>query len=233
MNKIINKEQRIGEIATIFPGATNIFMDYEIDFCCGGDRPLSVAIEEKDLNEYELLDRLNSGYEKMKDELESSDNFKEKTMSEQIDYIVNKHHTFMKEEMPITQELLSKILKVHYVSHGTELSKLHRLFNNLKAEIEEHLIKEEELLFPMIKQYEKDPTEENRKKAFKVLEETESEHEAAGDILKEMRKITDGFKVPEDGCNTYRITFEKIEAIEKDLFEHIHLENNILFERLK
>ncbi|WP_130807874.1 iron-sulfur cluster repair di-iron protein [Senegalia massiliensis] len=233
MERTINKEQRIGDIATIFPGATNIFMDYEIDFCCGGDRSLSIAIEEKDLNEKELLDRLNSEYEKMKDEVENSYNFKEKTMGEQIDYIVNKHHTFMKEEMPITQELLSKILKVHYVSHGTELSKLHKLFNSLKAEIEEHLIKEEELLFPMIKQYEKDPTEENRIKALKVLEETESEHEAAGDILKEMRKITDGFKVPEDGCNTYIITFEKIEAIEKDLFEHIHLENNILFERLK
>lgn len=233
MENMINQNMRIGEIATIFPGATNIFMDYEIDFCCGGDRPLSVAIEEKDVDEKELLDRLNSEYEKMKDEIENSDNFKEKTMAEQIDYVVNKHHTFMKEEMPITQELLSKILKVHYASHGTKLSKLHKLFNSLKAEIEEHLIKEEELLFPMIKEYEKNSTEENREKALKVLEETESEHEAAGDILKEMRKLTDGFKTPEDGCNTYRITFEKMESIEKDLFEHIHLENNILFERLK
>ncbi|MGO1371296.1 MAG: iron-sulfur cluster repair di-iron protein [Senegalia sp. (in: firmicutes)] len=233
MEKIINKDMRIGQIATIFPGATNIFMNYEIDFCCGGDRALSIAIDEKDVDEKELLDRLNSEYEKMKDEIESSDNFKEKTMAEQIDYVVNKHHTFMKEEMPITEGLLSKILKVHYVSHGRELSKLHKLFNSLKAEIEEHLIKEEELLFPMIKKYENDPTQENRKKALKVLEETESEHEAAGDILKEMRKLTDGYKLPSDGCRTYEITFEKIEAIEKDLFEHIHLENNILFERLK
>jgi len=100
-------------------------------------------------------------------------------------------------------------------------------------ELEQHLIKEEEILFPLIKKYEDNPTAENLNKAITVMNETEDEHEAAGDILKEMRKLTNGFKAPENGCNTFVKTYEKIEAIEKDLFNHIHLENNILFERLK
>lgn len=233
MNIIINKDQQIGEIATIFPKATNIFMEYEIDFCCGGDRKLEIAILEKDINEDELLDRLNKEYEEMQRNINNQTDWQKENMSDLIDYIVNKHHTFMKEEMPVTERFLSKILRVHYLSHGDILVELHKLFNQLKAEIEEHLIKEEEVLFPLIKEYEYNPSNETLEKALKVLEETESEHDVAGDILKEMRKLTKGFKVPEDGCNTYKITYEKIEAIEKDLFQHIHLENNILFNRIK
>lgn len=233
MKKEINKSQKIGEIATIFPKSINVFMEYEIDFCCGGDRKLEEAILKKDIDEEELLDRLNIEYENMKKDLDKETDWKNKSMSKLIDYIINKHHSFMKKEMPITEEFLSKILKVHYEAHGEELSKLHKLFNQLKVEIEEHLIKEEELLFPLIKEYENNPSEERLQKALKVLEETESEHDIAGDILKEMRSLTNGYELPKDGCNTYQITYQKIESIEKDLFQHIHLENNILFDKLK
>ncbi|MBS4538864.1 iron-sulfur cluster repair di-iron protein [Clostridium sp. D2Q-11] len=233
MEKIIKKDQPIGEIATIFPKATNIFMEYEIDFCCGGDRKLEVAIAEKNIDENELLDKLNTEYQEMQKSMDKDVDWQQESMSNLIDYIVNKHHAFMKEEMPVTERFVSKILQVHYLSHGDVLVELHKLFNQLKTEIAEHLIKEEEVLFPLIKEYENNPSEKTLEKALKVLEETESEHDVAGDILKDMRKLTKGFKVPEDGCNTYRVTYEKIEAIEKDLFQHIHLENNILFNRLK
>jgi len=109
---------------------------------------------------------------------------------------------------------------------------VHKLFHTLKTELEQHLIKEEEILFPMIKRYEAEPSDDLYKNMKETTAETEEEHEAAGDILKELREITAEYTVPQDGCGTYRRTFEILEELEADLFQHIHLENNILFHRL-
>jgi regulator of cell morphogenesis and NO signaling len=233
MKKMFNKNQRIGEIATIFPKATDIFMDYEIDFCCGGDRELEAALKEQGISSEEMLYKLNKAYDEFKDSFDNEVDWKTRSMTELIDYVVNKHHSFMREELPITAQLLNKILKVHYIDSGGLLSKLNKLFSNLKMEIEEHLIKEEELLFPLIKEYEKNPSDKELAKVLKVMSEIENEHENAGDILKEMRRITKGYIVPETGCSSFERTYQKMQEIEADLFKHIHLENNILFERLK
>ncbi|AOY78045.1 iron-sulfur cluster repair di-iron protein [Clostridium formicaceticum] len=232
MKKIFMTSQKIGEIATIFPKATDIFMAYEIDFCCGGDRPLATALKEQNINASEILKKLHDAYEKYEALQNKEIDWTKATLSELIDYIVGKHHTFMRDELPTTGQLLNKILKVHYVDHGETLSKLHKLFNQLKSEIEEHLIKEEELLFPLIKEYEKNPSKDVLEKVFKIMKETEDEHDNAGDVLKEMRRITCQYQAPSGGCNSFVRTYEKLQAIEADLFQHIHLENNILFQRL-
>lgn len=233
MIKTFSKAQKIGEIATLFPKATEIFMNYEIDFCCGGDRTLEIAMKEQNINEEELLSRLNDAYAEFDKLASENRDWRRASSSALIDFIVNKHHAFMREELPVTEKLLNKILRVHYVENGEVLSRLHRLFSSLKSEIEEHLIKEEEILFPLIKKYEKDPTDEKKEAIVSIMSETENEHDNAGDILKEMRKITDGYRVPESGCRSFERTYEKLKAIESDLFHHIHLENNILFERFK
>jgi len=230
---MFNKKNRIGEIATILPKATNIFMKYEIDFCCGGDRPLEEALVKQGIDENKIMNEINSAYEEFKNTMNDDIDWRKEKMSDLIDFVVNKHHGFLREELPVTAQYLNKILQVHYEHNGELLSKLNKLFNALKIELEEHLVKEEVLLFPLIKEYEKNPSKDTLEKAIKVMNETESEHDAAGDIIKEMRKITNGFKVPQNVCRTFEITYEKIEAIESDLFHHIHLENNILFERVK
>ena len=84
----------------------------------------------------------------------------------------------------------------------------------------------------MIKEYEHNPSKELFNKIDKVMKETEDEHETAGDVLKELRKITEEYCVPEDGCTTYSLSYGKLQELEADLFEHIHLENNILFKGL-
>lgn len=230
---MFNKKNKIGEIATIFPKATNIFMKYEIDFCCGGDRPLEEALKKQGIDENKIIDEINNEYEKFKETMGNEIDWRNEKMSDLIDFVINKHHAFLKEELPITAKYLNKILQVHYEHNGELLSKLNKLFNALKVELEEHLVKEEVLLFPLIKEYEKKPSKETLEKAIKVMNETESEHDAAGDIIKEMRRITEGFKLPDNVCRTFEITYEKIEAVESDLFHHIHLENNILFEKIK
>ncbi len=105
------------------------------------------------------------------------------------------------------------------------------LFNDLRKELEAHLVKEETLVFPALRDS-STRTDEGREKIRKLIEELETEHDAAGDIIKELRSVTRNFVPPEDGCGTYEIAFHKLSELEENTFNHIHLENNILFNRL-
>jgi regulator of cell morphogenesis and NO signaling len=118
---------------------------------------------------------------------------------------------------------------VHYVTHGDSLSKIHNLFGNLKTELELHLIKEERILFPMIKAYELNPNQDLKDEIMKYIATTEDEHDVAGDLFKALDIETDNYQAPADGCITYTRTFQLMDDLEKDTFNHIHLENSILF----
>ncbi|HEY9060679.1 MAG TPA: iron-sulfur cluster repair di-iron protein [Pseudobacteroides sp.] len=229
MNRF-NVLQSIGEIVSIMPKASEVFKEYNIDFCCGGNRPLSEAIREQKLNDREVISKLDQAYEAT-NKLQNQADFRKMSSSKLIDYIISKHHSYLKKMLPELGELTAKILRVHGPSHS-DLFKVHKLFHTLKTELEQHLIKEEEILFPMIKEYDASPSKEMLGRINKVMKETEDEHETAGGVLKELRKITEEYKVPEDGCSTYCRTFDKLQELETDLFEHIHLENNILFKQL-
>lgn len=233
MNKLnFNASQSIGDIVAILPKASEVFRKYHIDFCCGGNRPLSEAIAEQNLNESEILQKLEEAYEVAGKHINGTDtDFTKISRSELIDYIVNTHHVFVKKILPELSEYTTKILRVHGLNHE-ELSTVHKLFHNLKTELDQHLIKEEELLFPLIKEYDRSPSSELLSKISEVMKGTEDEHEAAGDILKELRRLTDNFTTPQDACNTFRLTYDKLQELEADLFQHIHLENNILFKQL-
>ncbi|MGD8191251.1 iron-sulfur cluster repair di-iron protein [Brevibacillus ginsengisoli] len=231
MEMKFNTTDKIGEIVARFPGASNIFKEYKIDFCCGGNRPLAHAFDQLKLNGEEVLNKLQAAFEDAQNKQNASRNWKEAPSSEIIEFVVNTHHAYLTKELPLLSEFVTKIMRVHGPAHP-ELSQLHRLFHSLKLELEQHLVKEEEILFPLIRAYEAIPTEENRNQAFAKLNELESEHELAGNLLKEMRAITNDYTLPEGACRTYTITFHKLAELESDLFEHIHLENNILFPRL-
>lgn len=231
MENIFSGAQTLGEIVAVMPKAGEIFKQYRIDFCCGGNRCLSEAIKEQNLDEVEVLMKLDEAFDQNNNEREVSRNFSKMSQSELTEYIENTHHVYTKKVLPELSELTTKIMRVHGLNHEV-LFKVHKLFSVLKAELEQHLMKEEEILFPYIRLHEGNPSDQAFKKIKQVMEETEAEHEAAGDILKELRKITEDYKVPDDGCNTYSMTFKTLEELESDLFQHIHLENNILFKKL-
>lgn len=228
--KAFKIEQSVGEIVSIMPRASEIFKEFNIDFCCGGNRALTEVIKEQKLNEDEILKRLDEAYEETKKRTDQVD-FRKMSPSELIDYIVDTHHTFVKRILPELSELTTKILRVHGPNHE-ELFKVHKLFHNLKTELEQHLIKEEEILFPMIKDYDKKPSNDLLNRIKKVMKETEDEHETAGGVLKDLRKITEEYNLPEGVCGTFCLTYERLQELESDLFQHIHLENNILFKQL-
>ena len=231
MNKF-NSNQKIGDIVTQFPKAADIFKECKIDFCCGGDRLLITAIKEQGIKETELLKKINDSYEKLKNNLYSQDrNWVEAPLDELVDQIVNVHHAYLYENLPKISELTTKILRVHGEKHP-ELSRAHKLFHTVKMELEAHLIEEETIQYPAINAYLRSNSEADLDKAINIINQLQDEHIGAGNILKELREVTNDYDLPSDACTTYRLTFQKLEELEADLFQHIHLENNILFPRI-
>lgn len=232
MEKIINKNQKLGEVVSIFPGSSEIFNGLKIDYCCGGHDTLGEALKEKGLNEDSVIQELNEEYDNfIKSNAEYKDWRKEKPTA-LMKHIEETHHDFTKKELREIDALLFKVLKVHFSHHGEELMKVHKLFGALKTELEEHLVKEEENLFPLIKAYEKTKDKKYKEAIEKFIKETEDEHDAAGDILKEMEEITRDFKAPEGACTTFKLVYNKLHNLEKDLFIHIYLENSVLFKMI-
>ncbi|NLK74664.1 MAG: iron-sulfur cluster repair di-iron protein [Clostridiales bacterium] len=224
--------QHIGDIVANFPKASQVFMEYRIDFCCGGNRPLKEAIQEQQLDETEVIDKLNNLYKSYSEEIAlKEENWLEADLDVLVDHIVNKHHGFLWRELPNISQLTTKILRVHG-AHHPELAKVNRLFHMIKMELEEHLTKEETLQYPAIKKYLESNSKEDLSEAVRIINELEEEHTAAGNILKELRVVTKDYAIPDDVCATYVLTYEMLQTLEEDLFQHIHLENNILFPRL-
>ncbi|MFB9275155.1 iron-sulfur cluster repair di-iron protein [Cohnella cellulosilytica] len=233
MSQRFNGEERIGDIVADFPGASRLFKEAKIDFCCGGDRKLSEAAGGQGLSLDELTSRLNASYAEAAARNEAVEtDWKTAPIPDFIDHIVERHHDYLKKELPHIGELLTKVLRVHGAGHP-ELALLHRRFHQMKIELDQHLIAEEETLFPLLKRYAAEPGEEAREKAVAGLDDLEKDHSVVGDYLKEMREKSDGYALPPEACRTYTLAFGKLVELEADLFEHIHLENNVLFPRIE
>lgn len=225
--------ESVGDIVTKLPKAADVFRKYKIDFCCGGHRKLAEVIKEQGLKEEVIGEELSAVYEASKKLKNEKQDWKEAPYDQLVDYIVETHHGYLQRELPKLSALTTKILRVHGIDHGEVLSQVHKFFHSLKAELEQHLIKEEELVFPLIREYQKNPSQELLKRIDRANKELEEEHEGAGGLLKKLRKITNDYHVPSGGCHSFELTYRGLEELEGDTFQHVHLENNILFPRLK
>ncbi|MDD7766521.1 MULTISPECIES: DUF542 domain-containing protein [Anaerococcus] len=207
------------------------FNKEKIDFCCNGYMTVADVAKEKNIDPIILVrkiqDRIYTSNSKAK-EIIDLDDFKEFRIGEMIDSILIDHHKRERDLLFEIDPSLNKILSVHFARHGEELMKLHSLFADLKKELEEHFVKEEEITFPLMLENES-PSQE----VIKKVEELETDHEEAGDIIKEMIELTDWFKVPKDACRTYIHTFDLLEELVKDVFVHIFKENSIMFEKFR
>ncbi|BBU39584.1 iron-sulfur cluster repair di-iron protein [Aeribacillus sp. FSL K6-1121] len=229
MKTIFTENTTVGEIVAMLPKASDVFKKNKIDFCCGGDRSLKEAADKRGVAIEELMSQLQDLYAATDEKTEK--NWLTATYSELIDHIINKHHRYLLEELPNLSPYVTKVMRVHGENHP-HLIKIHKLFNELKTELEQHLWKEESEVFPLISQFEKQPTSENEQKMKKMIADLTNEHDKTGDIIKEIRRITNDYTLPDGACRTYQLVYNRLEALESDLFEHIHLENNVLFPRI-
>lgn len=222
----------VSEIALEMPITTKVFEEFKIDYCCGGRKPFLEACQNVGANPEIVM-------QKIEDVIESTENkefewLTDSTLNDLIAYIIETHHTFTRDEIFNLTPLMAKVSKRHGENHQ-ELLELEKVFNELCDDLGPHLLKEEQVLFPYIEKLERAIT-----KSISVpfscfgtvnnpIRMMMMEHDTAGDLLKKMREITNDYTLPEGACMSYTALLNRLEAFEKDLHQHIHLENNLLF----
>jgi regulator of cell morphogenesis and NO signaling len=225
MDRINYNELSLGDIVANDFRSALIFKDAGLDFCCGGKKTLQQACAEKSLKPEpiaELLDELKNQH------IDSSKDFNSWDLAFLTDYIVNTHHKYVLKVLPELVFYTDKIAKVHGSNHP-ELIEVADLFVKVNAELLQHLQKEEEVLFPAIKEVMKTKSTEARKTIASEISRMSGEHEFAGGAIDFINELTGNYAVPEDACNTYLVTMKLLNQFEDDLHIHVHLENNILY----
>ena len=217
----INTETKVGQLAAEHPLATRVFARHGIDYCCGGGRALGKVCAEKGLDTDALLDEIRK-------ELEtpgvSETRWDEAPLGDLIDHILATYHESLREELPRLESMARKVLKVHGDKDPERFNELLTVYLGLKAELESHMMKEEQILFPMIRAGQ-------GAMADGPVSVMEHEHESAATALRRLRELTNDYEVPAEACNTWRALWHGLSALEESLHRHIHLENNILFPR--
>jgi regulator of cell morphogenesis and NO signaling len=211
--------------------AAAIFEKYSLDFCCKGGVTIDKACSEKNVDAasvYAELARLADASP------ENAPHFAEWPIDELIDYIVNVHHKYVRESIPVIYAHAQKVAAVHGANHP-EVIEIARHFATVAAELQNHMMKEERMLFPYIKSLVgakrngEDLTPPPFGTAQNPIAMMEAEHRAAGDELYTVRSLSSNYAPPEDACTTYRVSYQELQQFEQDLHHHVHLENNILF----
>ena len=216
---------KVGDIVSDDYRTAEVFKHHGIDFCCGGNQSLEEAAKEKKLDITELEDNLNN-LDKMA--TKKQPNFKDWKLDFLCDYIVNEYHNKVYKVLPTLMAYLNKIVQVHGANH-TELKEIADLFSTINTELPIHQHQEEEVFFPAIKEL----VNTNSPEAKRIINEQISlmmdEHELIGGAMDKINELSKSYLVPDDGCNTYRVTYQLLEEFEDDLHMHVHLENHILF----
>ncbi|WP_412997306.1 iron-sulfur cluster repair di-iron protein [Neobacillus sp. 3P2-tot-E-2] len=219
----------VRDIVNELPKTSDVFKKFRIDFCCGGNIPLSEAIAANGINEEAIMEELRVIFEKNNSAQTDLEVWTKSDSTTIIDHVINHYHRTSEEELSLLSPYVTKVSRVHGDSHP-ELLKVHELFYEFKKELMEHMAKEEAVVFPLIKQL-ADGTVENREEAINMIVELEKEHDHAGEILRQIRSVTSDYTLPLDACGTYRLVYKRLEDLEGLTFMHVHLENNILFPR--
>lgn len=206
-----------------------VLSEYKLDFCCKGGRTMKEACETRGINPIEVLARI----EEVCLSSVVEENYNNQNLEELTQHIVEKHHEFVRRTAPVITAHLNKVARVHGQNHPEVVSVAH-LFEKIKTDLEDHLIKEELVLFPYIRSLAADGTPPHHYPFNSVampVRNMMTEHEMAGEDMEEIRLLTGDYVPPEDACTTYRIAYKELEEFEADLHKHVHLENNILFPR--
>jgi regulator of cell morphogenesis and NO signaling len=229
MNFTITADTLVKDIVNELPKTSDVFKKNRIDFCCGGNIPLSQAVEQNNLNMDTLLDELKTIIEKSSHADTNLEVWTNSDSNTIIDHVISQYHQVTVEELALLSPYVTKVTRVHG-DHHPELMKVYELFYEFKKEMLEHMAKEEAVVFPLIRALANN-TVENREEAIAMIIELEKEHDHAGEILREIRAVTADFELPLDACGTYRLVYKRLEDLEGLTFMHVHLENNILFPR--
>lgn len=227
--------ETVREIAVKLPGTTRLFERLKIDYCCGGGRTLAEACAaagvepETVAGEIAEIRRAAGGEEQPA-------SWEREPLSAVIRHIVERHHAFTRDELERIEKLAARVAEKHGARHP-ELVTVKALADSLKQDLLPHMLKEEQVLFPFIEKLEAAAASHDALQppffgtVCNPVRMMMTEHETAGEILRELRQVTNDYSTPDDACLSYRSLYRALEEFEADLHEHIHLENNLLFPR--
>lgn len=214
-------EQSLGNLARTIPGATRVFHEYHLDFCCGGKHTLREAAQGKGLDAQAIADRLGR---LAPHEESGAPDWAQRPSPELIEHILARYHARHREQFPELIRLAARVEQVH--GDRTECPRgLARHLEEMHEALECHMWKEEQVLFPLV-------LRGMTAAAHQPAAVMRMEHDHHGQDLAELERLTDGITLPRGACNTWRALYLGLQALREDLMEHIHLENNVLFERL-
>src|ERR1022692_3768757 len=218
----LTEKRTVGEITAALSASVRVFEKYEIDYCCGGKISLAAACAGRGITSERLIEELDAAAAPTAGE---APDWQTASLTDLIDHILTTHHAWLKTELPRLSRLQQKVTAAHGAAHADSLLPLGETLEALRQELEAHMMKEEMVLFPMIRA--------GSASVANPIRCMEHEHDSAGRALERMRAVTGNYTLPADACNSYRALFAGLQEFEADLHQHIHLENNILFPRAK
>lgn len=220
----------LGEIVTSDFRSAGIFESHGLDFCCGGKQTLGDACAAKNLNPDVVIGALRG----LDAEVAERGDLSALEADALADYIVERHHAYVASAMPRIDAWAKKVASAHGARHPETL-RIAEVFAAVRAELEQHMFKEEQILFPYVRQIASaarntdGPAPSRFGTVRNPITMMETEHENAGRDLAELRRLSDDYTLPADACATFTALYQELIAFEHDLHMHIHLENNLLF----
>lgn len=223
-------QTRVSDIVRNHYQTAQVFEKYGVDFCCKGKRPLAEACEEKGLETNEVFSELQNS---LKNNSGADNHYESWSPAFLADYIIEQHHNFVRQNAPTMLHHARKVSMRHGNIHPENIEIEHHV-TQLIAELLDHMEKEETTVFPLIKRIAagENTGENNGENLEQLIAELEGEHTGAGDLLEKVRELSNNFTPPANACTTYKLLYAELDAFEKDLHKHVHLENNILFPKV-
>ena len=225
-------DETLGEIAVKDLRKAEVFKKYGLDFCCGGKKTVKEACAEKGIDVTKVEQELQTTVKNLSAPTPLP--YNEWELDFLADYISNTHHRYVKKTLPDLRSYAIKVSNVHGAQHP-ELMKIRQLTEEVCDELSTHMVKEETVLFPYIKQLVASKASGSKVQhghfntVKTPIDMMEHEHEIVGNNMEVIRTISKNYTLPEDSCASYAYLFKTLEEFENDLHIHVHLENNILF----
>jgi regulator of cell morphogenesis and NO signaling len=226
-------DTRLADIVVADPRTAHVFDRMGLDYCCQGHRTLRDATLDHHVAISEVIDELRALPPLPARELREA---LWPDLTDLIQHIVFAHHRYVREHQPIIQGWLEKLEARHGGRHP-ELHDIRSEFELLSVGLLQHMMKEENILFPFIEALWLSKMSGGPRPStpfgtmLNPIRAMEEEHQEAGAHLARLRLLTDGYQTPADGCTTYRVCFAELARFEADLHQHVHLENHVLFPR--
>jgi len=224
----IDPDRTLASIVEENPAAARAFERFDLDYCCNGDRPVAAVCDAEAVDLADLESALAEVQAPDPDRSPPAD----ASLSELADHVEATHHEYLRDELPELGELVSTVARVHGDGHP-ELADVEAVYEELAAEMRDHIDEEETELFPLVRTIDRGESlgRAEERHLREAVEAFEADHEATADSLDRIVELTDGYDVPEDACPSYRSMLRRLERLERDTHLHVHAENNLLFPR--